>query len=107
MLISDLLHSCTNDRVAAAAVSSIGGAFASHVQSRADDQGTTMGAYAARLVREFAIGASERDWRDLMLAVSGADHPVLAGLQSIVERRDSGLCVTIRHEGTPASMAAA
>lgn len=107
MLVSDLLHSCTNDRVAAAAVSSIGGAFASHVQSRADDQGVTMGAYAARLVREFAIGASERDWRDLVLAVSGADHPVLAGLQAIVERRSAGVCVTIRHRQIPATMAAA
>lgn len=87
MLVSDLLHSCTNDRVAAAAVFSIGGAFASHVQAGADEHGLTMGAYAARMVREFALGASERDWRDLVVACRGADHPVLAGLQLIVDRR--------------------
>lgn len=107
MLVSDLLHSCTNDRVAAAAVSSIGGAFACHVQSRADAHGTTMGAYAAGLVREFAIGATERDWRDLVNAVRGADHPVLAGLQLIVDRRGASTRFTIRHQPLPATMAAA
>lgn len=87
MLVSDLLHSCTNDRVAAAAVCSIGGAFASHVQTEADERGLTIGAYASSMVREFAIGATERDWRDLVVACRGADHPVLAGLQLIVDRR--------------------
>lgn len=107
MLVSDLLHSCTNDRVAAAAVSSIGGAFASDVQARADDHGMTTGAYAARLVREFAIGATERDWRDLVLAVRGADHPVLAGLQLIVDRRGSGTRHTPRSQPLAAATMAA
>lgn len=107
MLVSDLLHSCTNDRVAAAAVSSIGGSFASHVQARADDHGVTTGIYAARLVREFAIGATERDWRDLVLAVRGTDHPVLAGLQLIVDRRGSSTQFMPRHQPLPATMAAA
>lgn len=107
MLVSDLLHSCTNDRVAAAAVSSIGGAFASHVQSRADDHGMTIGVYAARLVRDFAIGATERDWRDLVNGVRGADHPVLAGLQLIVDRRGSDMMFSVRHQPLPTALAAA
>lgn len=87
MLVSDLLHSCTNDRVAAAAVCSIGGTFSGDVQAKADEHGMTIGAYAATMVREFAMNASERDWRDLINACRGSDHPVLAGLQLIVGRR--------------------
>ena len=91
MLVSDLLHSCANDRVAAAAVSSIGGDFALHVQNLADDEGASVGSYTARVVRAFAMGATEREWRDLVFAVRGQDHPVLAGLQVIIGRRSQSL----------------
>lgn len=108
MLVSDLLHSCTNDRVAAAAVCSIGGPFAFHVQASADRHGVTIGAYAARMVREFAISATEREWRDLVIACRGADHPVLAGLQLIVDRRSGSKGqFTGRSQIVPAAMAAA
>ena len=108
MLVSDLLHSCTNDRVAAAAVCSIGGAFAFHVQVKADEHGLTIGAYVARIVREFAVGATERDWRDLMMACRGADHPVLAGLQLIVDRRGGSGRQDIRaNQALPATLVAA
>lgn len=103
MLVSDLLHSCANDRVAEAAVSSIGGAFASRVQAGAADDGVTVGSFTSRIVREFAVLASERDWRDLVMAVRGQDHPVLAGLQVIVSRRlgamrSTGEGLTGRHQ---------
>lgn len=103
MLVTDLLHSCANDRVAAAAVSSIGGNFALQVQSAADDHGLTVGAYASRVVRAFAAAATERDWRDLTIVVRGQDHPVLAGLQAILSRRTS-VMVPVRR-GTPQAAA--
>ncbi len=90
MLVSDLLHSCANDRVAAAAVLSIGGTFASRIQREADERGVTVGVYASRIVRDFADGAGEREWRDLVSAIRGQDHPVLSGLQVILDRRASG-----------------
>ncbi len=87
MLVSDLLHSCANDRVAAAAVSSIGGEFAVRVQRMAREDNLSVGAYTSQVVRAFALGATERDWRALVFATRGHDHPVLAGLQAILDRR--------------------
>ncbi len=98
MLVTDLLHSCANDRVAAAAVYSIGGEFALKVQSHADRDGITVGAFAARVVKDFALRASEREWRDLVTAVRGTDLPVLSGLQTIIERRTT----TARYVGREA-----
>lgn len=90
MLVSDLLHSCANDCVAEAAILSIGGEFASRMQSAAELRGVSVGFLAANLVRDFARGASERDWRHLVEAVRGQDFPVLAGLQVILTKPDRG-----------------
>lgn len=85
MLISDILHSCSNERVAEAAVSSIGGDFAERVTALARRCDLPVGALVGKLVRRFAIDARERDWRGVMVAIAGKDLPVLAGLQAIVE----------------------
>ena len=98
MLVTDLLHSCANDRVAEAAVASIGGDFAMLVRMEAEDGDVSVGRFTASVVRAFAIGASERDWRDLAFAVRGHDHPVLAGLQLILTRR---LARSARSAGEP------
>ncbi|MGI3900242.1 MAG: hypothetical protein ACRYGP_21260 [Janthinobacterium lividum] len=86
MLIADILHSCTDEGVARAAVASIGGAFAAAVRAEADRVGLGVGAFMASLVSEFARHATERDWRDISAAMSGCDHPVLSGLQALAER---------------------
>ena len=86
MLLADILHSCTDEGVAAAAVASIGGPFAAAVRAEAARVGMTVGALTASLVSGFARDASERDWRELSAAMAGADHPVLAGLQVMAER---------------------
>lgn len=86
MLVADLLHSCANERVAAAAVCSIGGVFACTMQTAAEREGVSPGTLASRLVRGFAAKATERDWRDLHMSLRGHDLPMLAGLQTIVER---------------------
>ncbi len=87
MLLADLLHSCRNERVAAAAIASIGGEFEALLRSEADNRGVSAGALAAGLVGSFAQDAGERDWRDLAHAVRRQDFPVLAGLQVVVARR--------------------
>ena len=86
MLMADILHSCTDEGIAAAAVASIGGPFAAAIRAEAARSGLTVGALTASLVSGFARDASERDWRDLSGAMAGADHPVLSGLQAMAER---------------------
>lgn len=86
MLIADILHSCTDEGVARAAVASIGGAFAAAVRAEAERAGLSVGAFTAYLVADFARNATERDWRDISAAMSGSDHPVLTGLQALAER---------------------
>ena len=86
MLMADILHSCTDEGIAAAAVASIGGPFAAAVRAEAERTGLTVGALTASLVSGFARDASERDWRELSAAMAGADLPVLAGLQAMAER---------------------
>ena len=85
MLVSDILHSCGNERVAEAAVSSIGGEFAERVRALASRCEITVGDLVGRLVRRFAADAAERDWRFVMAAMNGKDLPVLCGLRAIVD----------------------
>ena len=86
MLTADILHSCSDEGIAAAAVASIGGPFAAAIRAEAMRSGLTIGALTASLVSSFARDASERDWRELSAAMAGADHPVLSGLQTMAER---------------------
>ena len=86
MLMAEILHSCTDEGIAAAAVASIGGSFAAAVRAEAESAGLSVGALTASLVSGFARDASERDWRELSVAMAGADQPVLAGLQAMAER---------------------
>lgn len=85
MLIADILHSCSNERVAEAAVRSIGGDFADRVSALARRCDVPVGLLVGKLVRRFATDARERDWRGVMVAIAGDDVPVLAGLRAILE----------------------
>ena len=106
MLMADILHSCTDEGIAAAAVASIGGPFAAAVRAEASRVGLTVGALTASLVSGFARDASERDWRELSAAMAGADLPVLAGLQAMAERalrhRERATRVRPPHDSVPA-----
>lgn len=91
MSIEEIVHTCSNEKVAQAAVASLGVALASRVRTEADLHGLTMGAYAARVVQEFdeTAGAGER--RAIRNVMHKADQPVLTGLRCILERRlDAG-----------------
>ncbi len=85
MLVSDILHSCGNERVAEAAVSSIGGEFAERLRALASRCDISVGDLVGRLVRRFAAEAAERDWRFVTAAMDGKDLPVLCGLRAIID----------------------
>jgi hypothetical protein len=85
MLMDDIFHSCSHEKVAQAAVASIGGAFADRVRQVAAVRGLTPGAFAASAVRRFDRTASG-DARDILRrALRGTDQPLLHGLRLILE----------------------
>jgi hypothetical protein len=85
MLISDLIHSCSNEKVALAAMASIGGVFAERVRSAAQEYGVPAGRFIAWIVRDFGRRASDEMRLALQERVAGADQPLLHALRHIVE----------------------
>ncbi|HLH11944.1 MAG TPA: hypothetical protein VKV77_08710 [Methylovirgula sp.] len=86
MLIDEIVRTCSHEKVAQAAVASLGFAFASRVKKAADEHGLSVGAFAARAVREFAGEAHAVERRVVGRAMHKADQPILRGLQIILER---------------------
>jgi hypothetical protein len=87
MLIDEIVHTCSNEEVAQAAVASLGFAFASRVKSAADLHGVSIGAYTARVVRDFGEDTQPLERRAVDRATHKADQPILRGLQIILERQ--------------------
>jgi hypothetical protein len=100
VIYREIVHTCSNANVARAAVDSIGGEFARDFAADASRREMSRGAFAARLVQEFATGADEGEWRRLVAVTRGSDHPILCGLRYILERGR-------RDDGPPAWMIAA
>lgn len=93
MSIDEIVHTCSNEDVARAAVASIGFSFASRVKSAADGAGVSVGVFAARAVRSFASVASTAGRLEVMRAMVRSDQPILRGLEVILSREldESGL----------------
>lgn len=85
MVIQDIMNSCSNEKVAEAAVASIGGAFARRVRETATRRGIRPGALAASAVLRFRSSARAPEFAALEQAVAGDDLPLLRGLAFIVE----------------------
>lgn len=85
MLLVEIVKSCSHDKVADAAVASIGGEFAHRVTEMAQRQGVSTGSFAACAVREFGAGAQPDEWSDLRAVIKGSQQPVLRGLRYILE----------------------
>lgn len=85
--IEEIVHTCSNEKVAQAAVASLGLAFATRVRNEAESHGVTTGAYVARVVREFGQAADADERRAVHRAMEKADQPILAGLRFILEGR--------------------
>jgi len=85
MLIADLIHSCSNEMVAQAALSCIGGRFADRVRTAAHEKGMSVGRFVVVVVRDFARRADETAREALREKVAGADQPLLYGLRAVLE----------------------
>ena len=84
MMVRDIINSCSNEKIAEAALASIGGTFAERVRATARKSGVAAGTFVAMTVRSFARRAGERDYHALRDAVLGTDQPVLHGLTLIL-----------------------
>jgi hypothetical protein len=85
MLRCEIIRTCSNEKVAEAAVLSVGSPFKDRVALLAAASGSPVGAYVAHLVRRFRDEANESDLAALTRATAGSDMPILDGLRWIVE----------------------
>lgn len=85
MLIADMIHSCSNDKVAQAALACIGGLFAERVTDVAKKNGLSAGRFVAIVVRDFARRADMEAHAALQSHMSRADTPLLHGLRQLLE----------------------
>lgn len=85
MLVSDLIHSCSNEMVAQAALMSIGGRFAERVRVVAHEKGMSVGRFVAVVVRDFARRADDGIREALRERITGDDQPLLKGLRAVLE----------------------
>lgn len=83
-LIAEIIRTCSHEKVAQAAVASMGPSFAEKVEMSAGAQGLSIGAFTARVVRDFERLSQEEDWQKLRRAMDGTDQPILIGLQHIL-----------------------
>ncbi|QBR72217.1 hypothetical protein CU048_14100 [Beijerinckiaceae bacterium] len=83
-LIAEIIHTCSNEEVAHAAVASMGADFASKVGATAGNYGLSIGAFTARAVLHFEKIGGEQEKEALRAAMNGADQPILSGLQHIL-----------------------
>lgn len=85
MLVTDLIHSCSNEKVAQAALMCIGGRFADRVRAAAHEKGVSVGRFVVIVVRDFARRADEGVREALRENVSRSDQPLLSGLRMVLE----------------------
>lgn len=83
-LIAEIIHTCSHEKVAHAAVASLGACFAGRVGVTAGAHGLTIGAFTARVVQEFGKSSGEAEKEALRRIMNGSDHPILTGLQHIL-----------------------
>lgn len=85
MLVTDLIHSCSNEKVAQAALMCIGGRFAERVRVAAQEKGMNVGRFVACVVRDFARRADDGARDALRERITGDDQPLLMGLRAMLE----------------------
>jgi hypothetical protein len=85
MLLAEIIKSCSHEKVAEAAVSSIGTEFEQRVETAARARGLRTGMFVASAVRRFERTAGDDEWADLARAMERKDMPILCGLRHILE----------------------
>jgi hypothetical protein len=83
--IEEILHTCSNEKIAQAAVLSLGFDFASRVRSAAEGHGITTGVLVAGIIRDFGKTADADDRRLVTRTMEKTDQPLLVGLRFIVD----------------------
>lgn len=86
MPVADMINSCSNDKVAQAAVACINGQFAERVRSAAHENELSVGRFVALVVRDYALCANDEAGVALREKMEGADQPILEGLRYVIER---------------------
>lgn len=84
MLIQEIVRSCASERVAEAAVVSIGRSFSSKIAEVASTYDMSVGAFTALSVHRFIRHGDEGELRAVMNAMTASQEPVLAGLHRIL-----------------------
>ena len=92
MQIEEIVRSCANDRVAEAAVASIGRKFLAEVLVQATAYDMSIGGFTALSVRRFLSHGDEGEMRSVADAMRNSQEPVLSGLHRI-------LCVMLASGG--------
>lgn len=85
MLIADLIHSCSNERVAEAALCCLGGRFAENVNVAAREKGMSAGAFVVGVIHDFAHHADASTRESLREKIVSDDQPLLEGLRTLLE----------------------
>ena len=84
-LIAEVVHSCSNEKVAQAAVASIGSEFAGKVKATASAYGLSPGAFTARTVMQFGRTCGGEERQALRRMIQGTDQPILMALEHILK----------------------
>jgi hypothetical protein len=82
--LAEIIHTCSHEKVAHAAVASMGPSFAEKVRVAAGKLDLSTGAFAARVVREFDECSGEAERQAIRKAMGGSDQPILTGLRLIL-----------------------
>lgn len=85
--IEEIVHTCSNEMVAQAALASLGFDFAMRVRAEADMHGITSGALVAQIVYEFGKAADPDERRAVARVMHKADQPILTGLRFLLDAR--------------------
>ena len=94
MLIADLIHSCSNEKVAEAALCCLGGRFAENVNVAAREKGVSAGAFVVGVIHDFAHHADASTRESLREKIVSDDQPLLEGLRTLLE---GGWCEALDH----------
>ena len=81
-----LIHTCSNENVARAALLSIGGDLAARVVAEAGRRSHPVDAFVAQALTHFERSSDLPIWGQAEVAARGADQPVLAAPYFILDR---------------------
>lgn len=98
MLIADLIHSCSNENVAQAALISIGGKLAEQTVTYAKQHNLTVGVLVSSIVRNFDLRSDDAAKIALQNQILGDDQPLLGGLKALLEVAVENDCMILNKD---------